>query len=113
MYETGPWQLSFGWIGSYNDNGNGSGSLTGVASGSSALAVGGAATSAAAFGTNQNTGALAFGTESAQKFELGANYALGPGIKLVGGAIYYNLSGPSNAVAQQSWAVMLGMDLRF
>ena len=105
--------MSAGWIGSYNDNGNGSGSVTNIASGTNVAAVGGAANSAAAFGTNQNTGALAFGMESAQKFEVGANYALGPGIKLVGGFIYYNVSGPSNAVAQQSWAVMLGMDLRF
>ncbi len=113
MYETGPWQLSAGWVGSYNDNGNGSGSVVNIASGSNAATIGGATTSAAAFGQNQNAGALAFGMESAQKFELGANYALGPGIKLVGGAIYYNVAGPSNAVAQQSWLVMLGMDLRF
>lgn len=113
MYETGPWQISAGWVGSYNDNGNGSGSITGIASGTNVATIGGAANSAAAFGTNQNIGALAFGMESAQKFEIGANYALGPGIKLVGGGIYNILSGPSNAVAAQSWAVMLGLDLRF
>jgi outer membrane protein OmpU len=113
MYETGPWQLSAGWMGSYNDNGNGTGSVTTIASGTNATTIGGAATSAAAFGTNQNTGALAFGVESAQKFELGANYALGPGIKLVGGAIYYLVNAPANGGNGQSWAVMLGMDLRF
>jgi hypothetical protein len=42
-----------------------------------------------------------------------ANYALGPGIKVIGGANYYIASGPSNAVAQQSWSIFLGMDLRF
>ncbi len=113
MYETGPWQLSAGWVGSYNNNGNGSGSVTNIASGTNVATVGGAANSGAAFGTNQNIGALAFGAETAQKFEIGANYALGPGIKLVGGGVYYVLSGPSNAVANQSWALMLGMDLRF
>ena len=45
--------------------------------------------------------------------EVGANYALGPGIKVLGGVQYYNFSGPSNATAAQSWAILLGMDLRF
>ena len=48
-----------------------------------------------------------------QKWEVGANYALGPGIKAVGGFMYYNAYGPSSAVVGNSWAVMLGMDLRF
>ena len=52
-------------------------------------------------------------TETADKFEVGANYALGPGIKILAGAQYYNFAGPSNATAAQSWAVLLGMDLRF
>ena len=114
MYETGPWQLSAGWVGSWNNNGNGSLSVVNIASGTSAATLGVAAPSTgAAFGQNQNAGALAFGQETAQKFEIGANYALGPGIKLVGGGVYYILAGPSNAVATQTWALMLGMDLRF
>jgi len=75
--------------------------------------LGAAASSSAAFGNNPNTGALQFGQESADKFEFGANYALGPGIKVLGGVQYYNFAGPSNAVAAQSWAILLGMDLRF
>ena len=57
--------------------------------------------------------ALAFGAETSNKFELGANYALGPGVKVTGGAILNNNSGPSNAVTGNSWSLLLGMDLRF
>jgi outer membrane protein OmpU len=114
MYETGPWQLSVGGTVSFNDNGNGSLSLNSIAQGTtSAPTMTTPATYAAAFGTNPNTGALQFGTETASKIEVGANYAIGPGIKLTGGAIFNNLSGPSNAVAAQSWAALLGMDFRF
>ncbi|MBS0546377.1 MAG: porin [Proteobacteria bacterium] len=114
MYETGPWQLSAGGTVSYNNNGNGSLSLAtlaqGTTSGGTATAP---ATQAAAFGTNPNAGALSFGTETASKIEVGANYALGPGVKMMGGVIFNNLSGPSNLVAGQSWAALLGMDFRF
>jgi hypothetical protein len=113
MYETGPWQMSFEWRYVVNNNGNGSGSITNIASGSNAATVGGATSTANAFGTNPAAGALAFGTLSTNMFQVGANYALGPGIKVVGGATYYNAAGPSNAVAQQSWGLFLGMDLRF
>jgi outer membrane protein OmpU len=113
MYETGPWQMSFGWIGVRNNNGNGSLSLVNIAGNNQVYVLGAPASTAAAFGTNPNTGALQFGQESADKFEIGANYALGPGIKVLGGVQYYNFSGPSNAVAAQSWAVLMGMDLRF
>jgi len=65
----------------------------------------------AAFGGNPNIGGLQFGQETADKFEVGANYALGPGIKVLGGVQYYNFAGPSNAVAAQSWAILLGMDV--
>jgi hypothetical protein len=112
MYETGPWQVSAGWIGTRNTNGNGSGSLISITNQQVAV-VGGATTSSAAFGGNPNIGGLQFGQESADKFEVGANYALGPGIKVLGGVQYYNLAGPSNATAAQSWAILLGMDLRF
>ncbi|MBV8392494.1 MAG: porin [Alphaproteobacteria bacterium] len=112
MYETGPWQLSAGWAGVRNNNGNGSLSLLNVTL--QQVAVLGAATgTSAAFGSNPNAGALQFGSETADKIEVGANYALGPGIKVLGGFQYYNISGPSNATAAQSWVVLMGMDLRF
>jgi outer membrane protein OmpU len=114
MYETGPWQLSVGGVVSFNNNGNGSLSVTNLGQGfSSAAALGAPASTAAAFGGNPNTGALGFGTETATKIEVGANYAIGPGVKMIGGFIYNNLQGPSNAVAGQSWAALLGMDFRF
>ncbi len=114
MYETGPWQVSLGGVMSYNNNGNGSLSITSLAQGTtSGATLGAPATTAVAFGTNPQAGALNFGTETASKIEFGANYALGPGVKMMGGVIYNNLSGPSNAVAAQSWAALLGMDFRF
>ena len=113
MYETGPWQVSFGWIGTRNTNGNGSLSLGNIAANAQVAFLNAPGSSQAAFGTNTNTGALSFGQETADKFEVGANYALGPGIKVLGGVQYYNFAGPSNATAAQSWAVLLGMDLRF
>ena len=51
--------------------------------------------------------------ETASKIEVGANYAIGPGVKMMGGVIYNNLQGPTNAVSGQSWAALLGMDFRF
>jgi hypothetical protein len=113
MYETGPWQMSFEWRNVANNNGNGSGSVRTIASGTNAATVGGATGTAAAFGTNQNAGALAFGGLSTNMFQVGANYALGPGIKVIGGGNYYSVGGPSNATSQQSWSLFLGMDLRF
>jgi hypothetical protein len=32
---------------------------------------------------------------------------------VTGGFLYYNLTGPSNATNQNSWAALLGMDFRF
>jgi hypothetical protein len=113
MYETGPWQMSVAGTISYNNNGNGSLSLVNTISGTSVAVAGAPANQTAAFGTNQNNGALAFGTEQASKIEVGANYAIGPGVKVTGGAIFNTLSGPSNLVAGQSWAALLGMDFRF
>jgi len=118
MYETGPWQMSFEWRGVYNNNGNGSGSICGVAVGTSAitacaLPAGNTNTNNAAFGNNPANGALAFGGLTTNMLQAAANYALGPGIKMIGGVNYYNSTGPSNATAQQSWSVFLGMDLRF
>jgi hypothetical protein len=114
MYETGPWQFSAGFIVANNTNGNGTPQLAACAQGTtSACAPAAAATSSAYFGTNPNTGAASFGNVSGSYLELGANYALGPGVKVLGGVVAYNYTGPSNAVAGQSWAAMLGMDLRF
>ncbi|HYD06676.1 MAG TPA: porin [Reyranella sp.] len=113
MYETGPWQASFGWGHVNTDNGNGARTLlsTTATSGLTAAAIPGS--TSANFGTNPLAGAAVFGGYTADKFELGVNYALGPGIKLVGGGIYWNVSGPVNGTQGQSWALMMGMDLRF
>ena len=115
MYETGPWQMSAGWGHVNTDNGNGARTLTTVAQGTNSgltfAAIPGSAS--AYFGTNPLAGAAVFGGYTADKFELGVNYALGPGIKLVGGGIVWNVSGPVNGSQGQSWAAMLGMDLRF
>jgi len=115
MYETGPWQMSFGWGHVNTDNGNGAPTLGTIAMGTtSGLAtVARAGTTAGYFGTNPLAGAAVFGGYVADKFEVGVNYALGPGIKLVGGGIYWNVGGPVNGSSGQSWAAMLGMDLRF
>jgi len=113
MYETGPWQVSLGGALAYNDNGNGSVSVTGITPGTSAATTTLATTSSAAFGTNPNAGALSFGTQTSSKIEFGANYALGPGIKAYGGGLITSSTGPSNATSAQSWGVLLGMDLRF
>ncbi len=114
MYETGPWQMSVGGVVAFNDNGNGSLSEVAFSQGTTSIGTLGApASTTAAFGGNPVTGALQFGTETASKIEVGANYAIGPGVKMMGGAIFNNLSGPSNAVNGQSWAALLGMDFRF
>ena len=116
MYETGPWQMSFVWVGSFNTNGNGSASVSTIATGTGAQATvastGVPGINANAFNPN-SLGVLRFGQESVQKFEVGVNYALGPGVKLTGGGLYYAASGPSNAVSGNSWGILVGMDLRF
>jgi len=115
MYETGPWQMSFGWGHVNTDNGNGTSPLATLAMGTTSAPtyVATAASTTARFGTNPLAGAAVFGGYVADKFEIGVNYALGPGIKLVGGGIYWNVGGPVNGSQGQSWAAMLGMDLRF
>ncbi|TBR30274.1 MAG: porin [Reyranella sp.] len=117
MYETGPWQMSFNWVGSYNTNGNGSAVVQSVTTGTSGVTgtapSGVVGVNSTAFAGPNTPGALRFGQESVQKFELGVNYALGPGVKITGGGIYYNAAGPSNAVSANSWGLLLGMDLRF
>ena len=118
MYETGPWQMSFLWVGAYNTNGNGSASVSSIASGTNAQTLnissagGVPGVNSTYFNGNASTAAN-FGMETAQKFEFGVNYALGPGIKAVGGFMYNNIAGPSNAVSGNNWVILMGMDLRF
>jgi outer membrane protein OmpU len=118
MYETGPWQMSFMWAGFYNTNGNGSASVSAIATGTQAQtfntagATGVPGFNSTAFNGNPAT-ALLFGSETVNKWEIGANYALGPGVKLTGGAMLYTAGGPTNLVSGNSWVFLLGMDLRF
>ena len=117
MYETGPWQMSFSWVGSYNNNGNGSVGCSTIAVNAATCttpaATGVPGRNSTAFGPGNNPANLSFGQESVQKWELGVNYALGPGIKLTGGGLLYTASGPSAAVSGNSWGLLMGMDLRF
>ena len=118
MYETGPWQMSFMWAGFYNTNGNGSANITAIATGTQAATFSTAGcggvpgVNSTCFNGNPAT-ALMFGSETINKWEIGANYALGPGVKLTGGAMMYTAGGPTNAVSGNSWVFLLGMDLRF
>jgi outer membrane protein OmpU len=118
MYETGPWQMSFMWAGFYNTNGNGSAGLRSVginntgAVTTNSVCGGVPGINSTCFNGNSAT-SLAFGTETINKWEVGANYALGPGVKLTGGAVMFNAGGPTNLVSGNSWAFLLGMDLRF
>ncbi len=121
MYETGPWQVSFLWMGAVNSNGNGSGTVQTIASGTNVATLNTSSNASVPLsgtpGVNSTAfsgpNALLFGAETANKFELGANYALGPGVKLTGGALINNQSGPSNAVTGNTWAILMGMDVRF
>jgi hypothetical protein len=118
MYETGPWQMSFMWAGFYNTNGNGSGNALTIATGTQATTISTAGcggvpgVNSTCFNGNPAT-ALAFGSETINKWEIGANYALGPGVKLTGGAMLYTAGSPGNLGSGNSWVVLLGMDLRF
>lgn len=114
MYETGPWQMSVGGTISTNDNGNGMPSFVSCAGGSSsACTLGSAASTSIYFGNNTSAGAARFGAVQSSYIEVGANYALGPGVKMMGGLIFNHQSGPTNSTAAQSWAALLGMDFRF
>lgn len=113
MYETGAWQMSVGWGGTRNAAGNGLPQLTAITPGTQVRTTPFGATSAIAFGNQPVAGSLTFGSTSVDKFELGVNYSLGTGIKLAGGAIYWNAVGPTNAVVGQSWGILMGMDIRF
>jgi hypothetical protein len=107
--------MSFGWGHVNTDNGNGARTLATVGQGgtSGLTAVAQPATASGYFGTNPLAGAATFGGYAADKYEIGVNYALGPGIKLVGGGVIWNVTGPVNGSQGQSWTAMLGMDLRF
>lgn len=117
MYATGPWQMSVGWAGFRNTNGNGNTQITSAAN--AALANQAAAgTFAAAFnntGTlaSQAAGALSFGQHTLDYIEVGLTYALGPGIRLTSGGVYYAASGPNSMAESDAWGIMLGLDLRF
>ena len=88
MYEKGPWQVSAGWWGGRNRDGTAS--------------------------LEAGTGAQnAFGRDKLDYFEIGANYALSPGIKLTGGVFYYSFSGQSKSERADSWAVVFGTALTF
>jgi hypothetical protein len=114
MYEAGPWELSAGFGLARNDNGNGMPQIASCTQGTtSSCKLATAASTAAYFGRDPNAGAASFGTVQASRLEIGANYALGPGVHMLGGVLVGNLSGPSNAVAAQSWAALLGMEVRF
>jgi outer membrane protein OmpU len=116
MYETGPWQMSFMWAGFYNSNGNGNNNTQSIAVGTNVATqttCGGVpGINSTCFNGNPAT-ALTFGSNTINKWEIGANYALGPGVKIVGGAVMFNAGGPSNNTSGSSWAFLLGMDLRF
>ncbi|MPZ29390.1 MAG: porin [Rhodospirillales bacterium] len=118
MYETGPWQMSFSWAGYYNNAGNGAANATAIASGTNAITLSTAGcggvpgVNSTCFNGNPAT-SLMFGSQTMNKWEVGANYALGPGVKLTGGGLLFNGSGPTNITGGTSWAFLLGMDLRF
>jgi outer membrane protein OmpU len=116
MYETGPWQMSFMWAGFYNTNGNGNSNLATISTGTNVgtnTACGGVpGVNSTCFSGNPAT-SLFFGSNTINKWEIGANYALGPGVKLTGGAMMYTAGGPTNNTSGNSWVVLLGIDLRF
>ncbi len=117
MYETGPWQMSFSWVGSYNNNGNGTQQCNSITVGAqtcnTALGTGVVGVNNTTFGNGSNPANVLFGQESVNKWEIGVNYALGPGVKLTGGGLLYTASGPASSVTGNSWGLLLGMDLRF
>ena len=107
MYETGPWQMSFMWAGFYNTNGNGNGER---ATHRDRLPTrdhhhcgcgGVPGVNSTCFNGNPAT-ALRLRQDTVNKWEIGANYALGPGVKLTGGAMTVHAGGPTNAASGNS-----------
>ena len=85
MYETGPWQASVGyWHGQRKEG------IAGVVGGGGAI-----------------------GTDKVNYITVGVNYALGPGVKLVGGFIWDSRKGQTQAESADSWQVLFGTELRF
>lgn len=85
MYETGPWAASFTYFGGTRRE-----SVAGLA----------------------GTGG-AVGTDQIHLFMLGGTYAIGPGIKLVGGFYYEAASGQNQSERTDSWQFLIGTELRF
>jgi predicted porin len=85
MYETGPWAVSFTYLAGTRREGN-----------------------AALVGAG---GAL--GTDQIHLFMLGGTYAIGPGIKLIGGFYYEAASGQNQSERTDSWQFLIGTELRF
>jgi hypothetical protein len=85
MYETGPWQASVGyWHGSRKED--------------NAVVIGGGG---------------AIGTDKVNYITLGVNYAIGPGVKLVGGFVWDSRKGQNIAESADAWQFLLGTELRF
>ncbi len=85
MYETGPWAASFTYLaGTRREN------------------------VAALAGTGG-----AVGTDQIHLFMVGGTYAIGPGIKLVGGFFYEAASGQNQSERSDSWQFLIGSELRF
>lgn len=85
MYETGPWQASLTWWhGSRKEK-----------------------TSAV-----QGAGG-AVGTDKVDYITVGVNYALGPGVKLVGGFLWDSRRGQNIAEKADAWQILFGTELRF
>lgn len=85
MYETGPWQASVAWW--HGDRKESSAAVAGS---------GGAA-----------------GKDKIDYFQVGANYALGPGVKLVGGFVLESRKGQNKAEGADGWQFLFGTELRF
>jgi hypothetical protein len=85
MYETGPWAASFTYFGGTRRE-----SVAALAG------TGGAA-----------------GTDQVHLFMVGGTYAIGPGIKLVGGFYYEAASGQNQSERTDSWQFLIGTELRF
>jgi hypothetical protein len=85
MYETGPWQASVGyWHGKRKED--------------NATVAGGAGN---------------IGTDKVNYFTAGVNYAIGPGVKLVGGFVWDSRKGQTLAEGADAWQFLLGTELRF
>jgi hypothetical protein len=85
MYETGPWAVSFTYLGGTRRE-----------------------SVAALAGTGG-----AVGTDQLHLFMLGGTYAIGPGIKLIGGFFYEAASGQNQSERTDSWQFLIGTELRF